>query len=313
MNISLKETADKLLAARRLVLTAHVNPDGDAIGSCLGLKFMLEKLGKQVQVLIDDDLPKFLRILPGIDTIEKPEKDCYEADNLVILDASLDRVGSVTEKCKAPIINIDHHGTNDHKADLLYLDAKSAATAEIIFELGKELGVEFDINSATAIYTGLATDSGYFRYSNTTPHTMRAAAELLECGVRPEKVSEAIETKDYAVVQGMARALQTVELHADGRVAGLFLNHELTESLETTEGFIDQIRVIDGVDVALLLKAVEPEKCRVSMRSKQTDVARIAARLGGGGHIRAAGCTLEKSFEAAKAEILNEIEQSLSK
>ncbi|ORU00240.1 Oligoribonuclease A [Anaerovibrio sp. JC8] len=312
MIISLKETADRLMAAKSLVLTAHVNPDGDAIGSCLGLKFMLEKLGKKVRVLIDDDLPKFLGVLPGIDTIEKPEAESYEADYLVILDASLDRVGTVIEKCKAPTLNIDHHRTNDEKADYLCLDAKSAATCEIIFELGKELGVEFDINSATPIYTGLATDSGYFRYSNTTPHTMRAAAELLETGIRPEMISEAIETKDFAVVQGMARALQTIELHADGRVAGLFLDNELTESLETTEGFIDHVRVIDGVDVAVLLKAVEPEVCRVSMRSKKTDVANIAVGLGGGGHIRAAGCTIEKPFAQAKAEILKEIEKSLA-
>ena len=312
MIISLKETADKLMAANSLILTAHVNPDGDAIGSCLGLKFMLEKLGKKVRVLIDDDLPKFLSVLPGIDTIEKPENESYEADYLVILDASLDRVGSVIEKCKAPRLNIDHHRTNDEKADFLYLDAKRAATCEIIYELGKEMGVEFDINSATSIYTGLATDSGYFRYSNTTPHTMRAAAELMETGIRPEKISEAIETKNFDVVQGMAKALQTIELHSDGRVAGLFLDHELTESLDTTEGFIDQVRVIDGVDVAILLKAVEPEVCRVSMRSKKTDVAKIAESLGGGGHIRAAGCTIEKPFSQAKTDILKVIEESLA-
>lgn len=311
MIISLRETADRLMAANSLILTAHVNPDGDAIGSCLGLKYILETLGKKVQVIIDDDLPKFLSIMPGIDQIQKPEADNYEADYLVILDACLDRVGTLPLKCKAPILNIDHHGTNDNLADYLYLDADSAATAEIIYRLAKAIGVKFDRDSATAVYIGLATDSGYFKYSNTTPQTMRAAAELLETGIKPETISEAIETKDYTVVKGMGTALQTLELFADGKIAGIFLDYELTSTLETTEGFIDLIRVIDGVDVSVVLKVVEPEVCRVSMRSKQTDVSKLALRLGGGGHKRAAGCTIKKPFAEAKQYLIDEIIKSL--
>ncbi|MBP3231727.1 MAG: bifunctional oligoribonuclease/PAP phosphatase NrnA [Anaerovibrio sp.] len=311
MLITLRETADRLMAANSLILTAHVNPDGDAIGSCLGLKFLLEAMGKRVQVIIDDDIPKFLNIMPGIEEIKKPVEESYEADYLVILDACLDRVGVLPEKCKAPVLNIDHHGTNDELADYLYLDAESAATAEIIYRLAKALGIRFDKDSATAVYIGLATDSGYFKYSNTTPHTMRAAAELMETGIRPEKISEAIETKDFSVIQGMAKALQTVELFADGKVAGVFLDHELTSSLDNTEGFIDLIRVIDGVDVSVVLKAVEPEVCRVSMRSKVTDVSLIAAGMGGGGHKRAAGCTIKMPFAEAKKYLMSEILKAL--
>ncbi len=307
MIISLRDTADRLMAANSFVLTSHVNPDGDAIGSCLGLKFILESLGKKVQVLIDDDVPKFLSIMPGLDEVKKPVEDHYDADYLVILDACLDRVGTVPEKCKAPVLNIDHHGTNDNLADYLYLDADSAATAEIVYRLAKAMGIKFDKDSATAVYIGLATDSGYFKYSNTTPQTMRAAAELLETGIQPEKISEAIETKDFAVVQGLAKALQTVELYADGKVAGIFLDYELTSSIETTEGFIDLIRVIDGVDISVVLKAVEPEVCRVSMRSKETDVSTLALRLGGGGHKRAAGCTIKLPFAEAKNCLIDEI------
>lgn len=307
MIISLRDTADRLMAANSFVLTSHVNPDGDAIGSCLGLKFILESLGKKVQVLIDDDVPKFLSIMPGLDEVKKPVEDHYDADYLVILDACLDRVGTVPEKCKAPVLNIDHHGTNDNLADYLYLDADSAATAEIVYRLAKAMGIKFDKDSATAVYIGLATDSGYFKYSNTTPQTMRAAAELLETGIQPEKISEAIETKDFAVVQGLAKALQTVELYADGKVAGIFLDYELTSSIETTEGFIDLIRVIDGVDISVVLKAVEPEVCRVSMRSKETDVSTLALRLGGGGHKRAAGCTIKLPFAEAKKSLIDEI------
>ncbi|MCR5175728.1 MAG: DHH family phosphoesterase [Anaerovibrio sp.] len=311
MIISLKETAERLKTANELILTAHISPDGDAIGSCLGLKYILEQLGKKVRIIIDDDVPSFLKILSGYNDIEKPQEESYQADYLVILDACLDRVGSLVEKCKAPVLNIDHHATNDKRADYLYLAAERAATAEIVFDLGQELGVEFDKESATAVYIGLATDTGYFKYSNTSPHTMRTAAALLEKGVRPETISEAIETKDFAIVRGLAKALQTVELFADGRAAGLFLEYDLTETIETTEGFIDEIRIIDGVDVAVLIKAVQPEVCRVSMRSKVTDVSKLAARLGGGGHKKAAGCTIYKNLYDTKHYLMDEIIKSL--
>lgn len=300
-----------MLAASRIVITAHENPDGDALGSCLGLKLIMEKLGKSCQVIIDDDLPGYLSFLPGIDSIIKPEAGSYTADLLVVLDASMDRIGQTAVKCPAKVLNLDHHISNDEKADYLYLDASRPAAAEIVYQLMNELGVKPDMDIAVNLYTGIATDSGFFRFSSTTPGTLRAAAALLETGIRPEMISEAVEAKPFSVVSGMASAMMTIELHAKGRLAGLFLDYELTQSLESTEGFIDQIRVIEGVDVAVMLKAVEPEVCRVSMRSKKTDVSRLAISLGGGGHVRAAGCTINKPFAEAKKLLLDVLEANI--
>lgn len=311
MKISLKETAAKLLSADTLVLTAHVNPDGDAIGSCLGLYQVLTKLGKQVEILIDDDISADFSFLPDIAAIKKPEQACYKADLLVILDASLDRVGSVVEKCQAAVLNIDHHITNDGKAEFLYLDAERAATAEIVYQLLAELGVAPDQAVAACLYTGIATDSGYFRYSNTTPDTMRAAADLLATGLRPELISEALEKRSFKHVQDKAKAMQTIEVSADGRMAGLFIDLALYETLDSTEDFIDGVRIIDGVDVAVLMKEVEAGVCRVSMRSKVTDVSKIAASLGGGGHIRAAGCTIREPLAQAKTRLFAAIAAAL--
>lgn len=311
MKISLKEAAGKLLAASKIAITAHEKPDGDAVGSCLALKLMMEKLGKECLVLIDDDIPAFLSFLPGADKIFKPEQDGYDTDLLVVIDASMDRIGRTAEKCSGKVLNLDHHISNDGKADFLYLDAERAAAAEIIYQLMPELGITPDRDIAANLYTGIATDSGFFKYSSVTPATLRAAAALLETGIRPEKISEAVETKPYNVVSGMAAALQTIELHANGKVAGLFLDYELTKGIESTEGFIDQVRVIEGVDVAVVLKAVEQAVCRVSMRSKKTDVSRIATALGGGGHIRAAGCTIKKPLAEAKKLLLETIEASI--
>ena len=311
MRISLQEAADKLREAGRIVVTAHVNPDGDALGSSRALYHLLQKLGKTVQVLIDDDIPDAFGFLPGIEVIAKPDEEKYQADLLVLLDVSMDRVGRVIERCPAPILNIDHHITNDEKADYLYLDADRAATAEIVYQLAGALQVVPDKAAATCIYTGMSTDTGNFRYSNTTPFTMRAAADMIEAGAEPHVVSEALEKRSFKEVQDRARAMQTIEVCADGKIAGLYIGNGLYETLDTTEGFIDGVRIIDTVRVAILMKEVAPGKCRVSMRSKGVDVSSIAASFGGGGHIRAAGGTIEEPLAAAKAKLLAAVDKAV--
>ena len=311
IEISCNEAAHRLQQAKRLVITAHINPDGDALGSALGLQELLHQQGKEALVLIDDDLPKNFSFLPGYDQVQRPEQPHYEADLLVVLDASLDRIGSVREKCPAPVLNIDHHVSNDGAADWLYLDARAAATAELIFRLGCEMEVPFSAAAAEVLYTGMATDCGFFRYANTTAFTMRAAADLLEHGVKPNRISEALEQKSYARVKGRLKALETMELCADGRIGGLFLDRETADGLETTEGLIDSVRIIEGVDVAVLVKCIDDGLCRVSMRSKKTDVSRIAMALQGGGHIRAAGCTIHSPLPEAKKIILAAITAAL--
>lgn len=311
MRISLQEAAAKLLAADSVLITAHVNPDGDALGSSLAMYHLFRQMGKEVQVLIDDDIPEAFGFLPDINIIRKPEEERYQADLLVLLDVSMDRTGRVIEKCQAPVLNIDHHITNDEKADFLYLDADRAATAEIVYQLAAQMGVKPDEAAAACIYTGISTDTGNFRYSNTTAFTMRAAADMIEAGARPHVVSEALEKRSFKEVQDRARAMQTIEMCADGRIAGLYIDNALYETLDTTEGFIDGVRIIDTVKVAVLVKEVEPGKCRVSMRSKGVDVSSVAAGFGGGGHIRAAGCTIEKPLADAKATLLAALERAV--
>lgn len=311
MRISLQEAAAKLLAADSVLITAHVNPDGDALGSSLAMYHLLRQMDKEVQVLIDDDIPEAFGFLPDINIIRKPEEERYQADLLVLLDVSMDRTGRVIEKCQAPVLNIDHHITNDEKADFLYLDADRAATAEIVYQLAAQMGVKPDEAAAACIYTGISTDTGNFRYSNTTAFTMRAAADMIEAGARPHVVSEALEKRSFKEVQDRARAMQTIEMCADGRIAGLYIDNALYETLDTTEGFIDGVRIIDTVKVAVLVKEVEPGKCRVSMRSKGVDVSSVAAAFGGGGHIRAAGCTIEKPLADAKATLLAALERAV--
>ena len=312
MNITMEQAAEKLMAAKKLLITAHVNPDGDAVGSVLGLSAFLRGRGKTVTVMIDDKLPKNLSFLPGYDRIVRPEEGKKaDAELLVILDTGLDRIGEVAKAAEGlPVLNIDHHISNDGKADFLYNDNRAAAS-EMIFEIVDHLGGDFTPEIATPLYTGMATDTGFFKFSNTRPETMRAAARLLEAGVRPEQVSESLEEKPESIVRGQAAALQTMELSYGGRVAGLYLDKELATSLETTEGFIDFVRVIEGVEIAVLIKCMDENFCRVSVRSKGLDVSKVAMKFGGGGHIRAAGFPIRKPLAEAKKDVLEALGEVL--
>ena len=312
MNITMEQAAEKLMAAKKLLITAHVNPDGDAVGSVLGLSAFLRGRGKTVTVMIDDKLPKNLSFLPGYDRIVRPEEGKKaDAELLVILDTGLDRIGEVAKAAEGlPVLNIDHHISNDGKADFLYNDNRAAAS-EMIFEIVDHLGGDFTPEIATPLYTGMATDTGFFKFSNTRPETMRAAARLLEAGVRPEQVSESLEEKPESIVRGQAAALQTMELSYGGRVAGLYLDKDLATSLETTEGFIDFVRVIEGVEIAVLIKCMDENFCRVSVRSKGLDVSKVAMKFGGGGHIRAAGFPIRKPLAEAKKDVLEALGEVL--
>ena len=313
MILTIEETKEILLSAQKLVLTAHISPDGDALGCCLGLQAYLRRQGRTVDVLIDDDLPRNLAFLPGYEEIRRPQGLKLEADLLVVLDTALDRIGEVAEAVPgAQVLNIDHHISNKGEDVRLYCPRRKAAAAETVYDILVSLGAEFDESIALPLYTGMATDTGFFRYSNTTPEVMRAAADLIAAGARPELVSETVEEKPYSDVQGMAKALQNIELFANGRAGGLFLSYELMQTLESTEDFIDFVRVIEGVEIAVLVKAVEENVCRVSLRSKGADVSAIAVSLGGGGHIRAAGCTLHMPLAEAKALMMAKITETLN-
>lgn len=315
MNISLEEAGKLLNKGNSFIITAHVNPDGDNFGSCLSLYIMLSNMGKSVRYVLDDKIDDKYKFLPGFENVEQLTDDMQlAADYLVVLDASpKNRCGKVVERCQGmPIINIDHHVSNEGLADYLYLDAKAAACAEIMYRLYREMGAEITTDIATCLYTGIATDCGFFRYSNTSSNTMRYAADLLDMGVKPNRISEALDARSYDHIKAMAEAMQTVEISEGGKVAGLFMTYDIVKDLESTEDFIDQVRVIDGVDVAVFLKEKAPGLCRGSMRSKYSDVCKIAQSIGGGGHIRAAGCTLKMDFATAKKTLMKAIHEGLA-
>ena len=308
MLITLKEAAEKLKAANKILITAHIQPDGDAIGSTLATMQILRAMNKTAQIYIDDTVQKNLHVLPHFEEIRRPnDGEKFDADLLLVLDTSPDRIAKVRDLTDAPILNIDHHVTNKGEDVELYLDSDAAATCEIIFKLAAELNAEITPDIATCIYTGVATDTGFFRFSNTHAETLKIAAELVSYGVKPNWVSEALEKKSVAEVLGMRTALNSLRFFYGGKVAGMFLTLEDMQKIDSTESFIGLIRVIEGVDVAFMISERAEKVCRVSMRSKGVDVSKIANELGGGGHVRAAGCTIYKTLDEAEKILLEAI------
>ena len=312
--INLLETGNMLLAAQKIVLCCHVSPDGDTLGSALGLARLLEQKGKEVTVFVDDDINKSLNFIPGIEKVQRPEAGVIvEADLFVVVDASsFDRVGICNEVVKAPVLlNIDHHIFNTEFADYLYLDAEAAAAGEIMCDLFEAMGWEYDEAIAIGFYTAITTDCGSFRYSNTTSKTMQRAAKLLDYGVKPNEISDMLDIRSRKTTELLAKVLPSLTFDYEGKVAHLTITNDLYDKEAQTDSFVNYPRYIEGVEVAIMFKAVEPEVTRVSMRSSNVDVAKIALSFGGGGHIRAAGCTIYAPVEEAKAQLIAEIGKAL--
>lgn len=312
--INLLETGNMLLAAQKIVLCCHVSPDGDTLGSALGLARLLEQKGKEVTVFVDDDINKSLNFIPGIEKVQRPEAGVIvEADLFVVVDASsFDRVGICNEVVKAPVLlNIDHHISNTEFADYLYLDAEAAAAGEIMCDLFEAMGWEYDEAIAIDFYTAITTDCGSFRYSNTTSKTMQRAAKLLDYGVKPNEISDMLDIRSRKTTELLAKVLPSLTFDYEGKVAHLTITNDLYDKEAQTDSFVNYPRYIEGVEVAIMFKAVEPEVTRVSMRSSNVDVAKIALSFGGGGHIRAAGCTIHAPVEEAKAQLIAEIGKAL--
>jgi len=305
MDFSLEQTAKLLQRSNTIILTAHIQPDGDCLGSMLALNHYLVSIGKNVRMVLDDDVPALFNFLPGHQAIQKPTTKVISADLLIVLDASdIERIGKVKEHIEAPILNIDHHVSNTKFADYWYIDKRAAATGEIIFQLLNMLKVNITAAMATCLYTAIATDCGFFRYANTSVQTMRYAADLMEHGAEPHVISEAMEAKPLESILTLGKVLETLELYHNGKIATITVLPETLSNLDSTEGFINYPRIIEGVDIAIMFKVMSEGMIRISFRSKTADVSKLALAFGGGGHVRAAGCAIMGRIDDVTKEVL---------
>lgn len=295
------------------LIVSHVNPDGDATGSLLAMCQILNLLGKKGRLMNEGSTPSRFSYLPNFDEIiNYKEKRPSESYRYVICVDCADsmRMGQVAELFSEDVelLNIDHHPTNDLFGHLALVNPAASSTCEVIYDFLRFAGIEITPALATCLYTGYLTDTGGFRYSNTTPKVLRDASELVEVGAPPYEIAErALESFTYQHVQLLSKSLSLLDLALEGRVAFLMLPIAILEETgatkEDADGLSNYGRNIEGVEVAVLIREIEAG-VKVSFRSKEyVDVSSIAKQLGGGGHVRAAGCTLQMGLEEARHKI----------
>lgn len=320
---TLSQAAGRLGEAERVLITTHVSPDGDGIGSGLGLALALEGMGKEAVIQLADPVPEYLRFLPGQDRIRYGEPNEEAWDALVTLDC-----GDWKRLGEAPgditlfgcVINLDHHRGNEEFGDLNVIDPAASATGLMVFHLLRELGAPVGADAALALYTAIATDTGFFCYSNTDATTFEAATELVRAGANPYAVHHALnESHPPSRLRMMRQALGLLEFAGDGRIGMIALDSgafDRAEALpEDAEGLVELPRSVAMVEVAVLLRPTqEATAFKASLRSKwKADVARIAAQFGGGGHARAAGCTLGGPLDTARDRLVAAIQEELNR
>jgi bifunctional oligoribonuclease and PAP phosphatase NrnA len=304
------------------VLISHVRPDGDAIGSQLALGFALMAAGKTVRLINEDGLPENLSFMPGSGKIELPPSEPLEVEIAIALDtATKPRLGdrALHAASKAKLwLNIDHHVSNPKYGDINLIDATSPATGQILYQLIIALDLPLPPETRDALYVAVSTDTGSFQYPSTTAKTYEMAADLIHRGLDVGTINSLIyDNHPFRRVELMRALLNTLEVSADGLLAHWELRDQTRINLallpEDSEGLIDIIRAIRGVQLAVFFEELIDGKIRISMRSKtrKLDVCQIAMEFGGGGHALAAGIRMTGPLEDAKARVLDAIHRTI--
>ena len=301
-------------------MASHAKPDGDAIGSLLAMGIALERVGCEVTRYNESAIPAVYRFLPSVDSIQRQLTDVGCFDTAVILDCGgLDRVGSAVDAITTipAIVNIDHHTTNTRFGQYHLVDVNACATSEIIYRLIQAMDLELDVEMATAIYTGILTDTGSFRFSNTNRAAFSICEAMVAIGVNPSAVARHVYgTYSLGRIKLLNLALDSIEISSNGHISIMTVTREMLSDTgtqpEDADGLINYARRIQDVKVAALIHELENgngesrsrKRFHVSLRSDgSVDVSRIALDFGGGGHAGAAGFSVESSLAELKKTI----------
>lgn len=321
----MKKILEEFNKANRILVTGHVNPDGDCVGAGLALMLGLNKLNgkiakefqKVIRFILQDSPPNTTNFLAHYPLIEKAENVStkYKFDLAFILDSgAYDRIGNVqnfiTENTK--VINIDHHISNNSFGDFSYVDTTLSSTSEYIYDILNFLEVPLDTDIGESIYTGLVNDTGNFSYNNVSPKTFRIASELRELGVNNEKiVREFYDKKSFARLRMLGYAMENFSFYEDKKLSFVYIPHSIFQKYEAkkedSEGVVEALRSYEKAEVALFLREEPNGLIKGSFRSNGTDVNAIAAIFGGGGHIKAAGFTTQLSSDIILEKVLEKL------
>ncbi|MFC1624156.1 bifunctional oligoribonuclease/PAP phosphatase NrnA [Candidatus Omnitrophota bacterium] len=305
----------------KFVVSAHINPEGDSIGSQIAIASLLTRLGKEVLILNESPVPHFLQFMGGADKILNKIPPDLHFQAVIILDCPvLARVGNISEAITKDkvVINIDHHVSNENFGRYNWVDPMISSTGEMIFELFKAFKLKIEYSEAVALYVAIMTDTGSFRYTNTSAETHKRIAELVDIGVKPYDIFKSIyEVNSLQAINLLSEALKTLKLTDDGYIAWLWVTKEMLKktkaSLDGIEGMINFARSIEGVQIAILFRETGTEnRCKVSFRSKdKADVNKLASFFGGGGHATASGCIVSGKTEEVEKAVLKKAQEML--
>ncbi len=316
-----QQVADTIAAGNDWLIVTHERPDGDAIGSALAVASLLSALGKTWRVLVEEPLPVRFSFLPRYDAVSLVQTvpDRQFAQVIAVDCADVHRYAHANGYIeKNPVlVNIDHHQTNPGYGTVSVVDPQAAATCELVYHVVRALEVTLDADIAMCLYTGILTDTGGFALPNTTREVHQIAAELLAGGVRPYDVAEpALESRTWEQIRLLQLALSHLTLSTDGRYATMFVTREMLDSTGCTdddaEGLVGFARSIDTVEVGILFRETLDQRIKVSLRSKRrVDVSKISQIFAGGGHTRAAGCTVSGSLREVMERVTKQVELAL--
>jgi len=302
---------------QRFMITSHVRPDGDGLGSGLALYWMFRALNKDADVVLRDRVPPAYNVLPGSELVLVQDDVTEKYDAAFIIECSdVDRPGLPSLKDQF-VVNIDHHSTTVPFGDINWIDSTAAAVGEMIYNLCKALGVEVTEEIAECIYTALLTDTGSFHFSNTTERTLKIASELVRRGVEPARISQALfYSGSFSKIKLLGLVLSNIQRDDSGRIAWITMDrgtmYEADACEEDSDGIVNHALSIGEVEAVAFFKELSPGAYRVSLRSKgKNNVAKIAELFGGGGHRNAAGCRIEGDFESVRRRVIEELQHCI--
>jgi len=308
--------------SRHILIVSHTEPDGDCVGSLVALGLALAKIDKQITMFNPSPIPAVYRFLSGTERIVQQVKKADTYDLVIVLDCGdMVRVGEAgAEVDKIPVlINIDHHVSNTGFGHIQLIDTDACATAEIVYRLINALQIPFDKAIATSIYTGILTDTGSFRFSNTNQAAFAISSAMIDAGVKPHRVAQRVfGTYSLGRIKLLNMALNSIEISNNGKLSMMTITRSMLNTTgtntEDVDGMINYARRIEDVKVAALIheikngagKFTNMNRYHVSLRSDSSvDVAKIAGRFGGGGHASAAGFQIESTLVALKTKIID--------
>lgn len=306
-----KKISEIINNSKKIAISSHVRPDADSIGSGLALCLMLKQMGKEVHFLNTDTAPYPLTKMPGYELIQYEQIYPRSFDTLILIEGGTESRTGQKNIDHYFTINIDHHATSSQDANINWVVPEAAAVGELIFELGFQLDIQFTRDIGFNLYAAIISDTGSFKYSNTTHRSLRIASELVEtCQFSPHEVSNLLfNSNQFEKVKMIPKILSTMELKLNNRVSIIefrrnFLEHLNLKEIET-EDIIAIARSIDGVKVTLFFKEIETDLYRVSIRSMGNfSSQRVASKFSGGGHDHAAGFFFHGNIDQAKEKIL---------